>query len=471
MDLFDFARAPDPPQEPVRRIYTVSDLTELVRARLESDFGDVWIEGEVSNLRSPGSGHCYLTLKDDRCQIRAVVFKSVARFVKFALKDGQHLVCRGHLTVYEPRGEYQIVIDYLEPRGAGALQVAFEQLKERLAHEGLFEASRKRPLPFLPGRIGIVTSPTGAVIRDILHVLDRRFATIPVVILPVPVQGNGAAVRIADALDEMNALPATHRPDVVIVARGGGSLEDLWAFNEEVVARAIARSAIPVVSAVGHETDYTIADFVADLRAPTPSAAAELVVPRRDQLLASVQTAQRRLEAALRNVLGDRRARVVTEWRALQTPARRIEHALLRIDELAARLRDGMTRLLTQHRAQRRYLAQAVAAAGPQRRLQTARLAYDRAIERLAAATLASLVASRNRIGTAMARLDALSPLAILSRGYSLTRLLPSMRIVRSAAEVAPGNDLLITLGRGHLTARTLTANDPSVEPGNPPTS
>jgi len=470
MDLFDFTRAPDPPQEPVRRIYTVSDLTELVRARLEADFGDVWIEGEVSNLRSPGSGHCYLTLKDDRCQIRAVVFKSVARFLKFALKDGQHLVCRGHLTVYEPRGEYQIVIDYLEPKGAGALQLAFEQLKERLAREGLFDASRKRPLPFLPGRIGIITSPTGAVIRDILHVLDRRFSTIPVLIVPVPVQGPAAAPQIAAALDEVNALSPSHRPDVVIVARGGGSLEDLWAFNEEVVARAIARSAIPVVSAVGHETDYTIADFIADLRAPTPSAAAELVVPRRDQLLASVQTAHRRLEATVRNVLGGRRARVVTEWRALQTPARRIEHALLRIDELAARLRDGMARLLTQHRAQRRYLAQAVAAASPQRRLQTARLAYDRAIERLAAAVVTSLAARRNRIGTATARLDALSPLAILGRGYSLTRVLPSMRIIRSASEVAPGNDLLITLARGELTARTLSVSEQTLDPDSPPT-
>jgi exodeoxyribonuclease VII large subunit len=470
MDLFDFTRAPDPPQEPVRRIYAVSDLTELVRARLEADFGDVWVEGEVSNLRSPGSGHCYLTLKDDRCQIRAVVFKSVAHFLKFALKDGQHLVCRGHLTVYEPRGEYQVVIDYLEPKGAGALQLAFEQLKERLAREGLFDASRKRPLPFLPGRIGIITSPTGAVIRDILHVLDRRFSTIPVLILPVPVQGTAAAPQIAVALDEVNALSPNHRPDVVIVARGGGSLEDLWAFNEEVVARAIARSAIPVVSAVGHETDYTIADFVADLRAPTPSAAAELAVPRRDQLLASVQTAHRRLEAAVRNVLGDRRARVVTEWRALQTPARRIEHALLRIDELAARLRDGMARLLTQHRAQRRYLAQAVAAASPQRRLQTARLAYDRAIERLAAAVVTSLAARRNRIGTATARLDALSPLAILGRGYSLTRVLPSMRIIRSASEVAPGNDLLITLARGELTARTLSVSEHTLDPDAPPT-
>ncbi|MBI3606700.1 MAG: exodeoxyribonuclease VII large subunit, partial [Nitrospirae bacterium] len=305
--------------------------------------------------------------------------------------------------------------------------------------------------------------------RDLLHVLNRRFPTIPVLILPVPVQGPAAAPRIAAALDEVNALSARHRPDVVIVARGGGSLEDLWAFNEEVVARAIARSAIPVVSAVGHETDYTIADFVADLRAPTPSAAAELVVPRRDQLLAAARTAQQRLETVTRTFLGERRARVVTEWRALHTPARRIENALLRIDELSARLRDAMARLLTQHRAQRRYLAQAVTAASPHRRLQTARLAYGRAIERLAAAISATLAACRSRIGTEIARLDALSPLAILGRGYSLTRVLPSMRIVRSASEVAPGDEVRVTLGQGELTASVLTIQTrPDRERGDP---
>src|SRR3990172_9506342 len=338
------------------QILTVTELTLLIKREVEDSFSDVWVEGEISNLKIPSSGHIYLTLKDQASQLKAVIFRSLGRNLKFQPKDGQQVLCRGHLTVYEPRGEYQLVIDYLEPKGIGALQLAFEQLKGRLQAEGLFDASRKRPPPLLPDRIGIIPSPTGAVIRDILHGLDRRFSTIPVLIFPVPVQGPAAAPQIAAALDEVNALSPRHRPDVVIVARGGGSLEDLWAFNEEVVARAIARSAIPVVSAVGHETDYTIADFVADLRAPTPSAAAELVVPRRDQLLASVQTALRRLDAVLRNVLGDHRARVVTEWRALQTPARQIEHALLRIDELAARLRDGMARPLTPHRAQRRYL-------------------------------------------------------------------------------------------------------------------
>jgi exodeoxyribonuclease VII large subunit len=460
MDLFEFSTRADHADEPPRRIYTVSDLTALVRRRLEGDFGDIWIEGEVSNLRNPGSGHCYLTLKDEQSQLRAVVFRSVARMLKFAFKDGLHVVCRGHLTVYEPRGEYQLVVDYVEPKGAGALQLAFEQLKERLSREGLFDAARKRPIPFLPTRIGIITSPAGAVIRDILHVLNRRFSTIPVLILPVAVQGPGAAGQIADALDEVNALPAGLRPDVLVLARGGGSLEDLWAFNEEIVARAIAASAIPVVSAVGHETDYTIADFAADVRAPTPSAAAELIAPRRDQLIAAVATASERLAAAACGDLAERRTRVLAEVRALRSPARLVEGSLLRVDDLFARLRDGMTRLLDRQREQRRFLARAVLAAHPVRRLDTARLIHRRATERLTLRMRAMLTDAKSRVSALAARLDALSPLAILARGYSVTRQLPSKRLVRSASEVAPGDHLLITLAQGEVTAETLAVRD-----------
>jgi exodeoxyribonuclease VII large subunit len=462
MNLFDYAASPE---EPSRQIYTVSDLTALVRRRLEGDFGDLWVEGEVSNLRNPGSGHCYLTLKDEQSQLRAVVFRSVARMLKFALKDGLHLVCRGHLTVYEPRGEYQLVVDYVEPKGAGALQLAFEQLKERLAREGLFDAARKRPFPFLPTRIGIITSPAGAVIRDMLHVLNRRFPTVPVLILPVPVQGTGAAGKIADAIDQANTLTVRLRPDVLVVARGGGSLEDLWAFNEEIVARAIAASAIPVVSAVGHETDYTIADFVADLRAPTPSAAAELIVPRRDHLTAAVTTARERLVAAVRDDLTNRRTRVLAELRALRSPARLVERSLLRVDDLFSRLRDGVTRLIHRQREQRRFLARAVLAAHPLRRLDTARLVHRRATERLTARIRVMLADANSRTGALASRLDALSPLAILGRGYSLTRVLPSKRLVRSASDVAPGDHLLITLGHGEITAEARDVRDDSAPP------
>jgi exodeoxyribonuclease VII large subunit len=448
------------PEEPSRRIYTVSDLTALVRRRLEGDFGDVWVEGEISNLRNPGSGHCYLTLKDEQSQIRAVVFRSVARVLKFALKDGLHVVCRGHLTVYEPRGEYQLVVDYVEPKGAGALQLAFEQLKERLGRDGVFDAARKRSLPFLPSRIGVITSPAGAVIRDILHILDRRFPTIPVLILPVPVQGDGAAARIADAITEANALPERLKPDVLIIARGGGSLEDLWAFNEEIVARAIAASAIPVVSAVGHETDYTIADFAADLRAPTPSAAAELVVPLRDHLWDSFVTVGERLAAAARSGIDDRRTRVLAETRTLRSPARLVEGALLRLDDLSVRLRHGVTRLIARRREQRRFLARAVLAAHPLRRLDTARLAHRRATERLSERMRALLADVKNRTGSLGARLDALSPLAILGRGYSVTRLLPSKRLVRSSSDVTAGDRLLVTLGRGEVVAEARDVRD-----------
>jgi exodeoxyribonuclease VII large subunit len=467
MDLFEVSSQSDAPTPPSRQILTVSDLTGLVRRRLEGDFGDVWVEGEISNLRNPGSGHYYLTLKDAQSQLRTVVFRSVARVVKFALKDGLSVICRGHITVYEPRGEYQLVVDYVEPKGAGALQLAFEQLKERLAGEGLFDAARKRAIPFLPARIGVITSPSGAVIRDILHVLKRRFPAIPVLLLPVPVQGPGAAGRIADAIDEANSLADRLRPDVLIVARGGGSLEDLWAFNEEIVARAIAASAIPVVSAVGHETDYTIADFVADLRAPTPSAAAELVAPRRDQLLAATETASERLADAARAALADRRARVSAELRALRTPERLIESALLRVDDLSSRLRESMTRLLTGRRDQRRYLSRAVMAAHPSRRIDAARLAHRRTTERLAERIRAILAEARHRANGLAARADTLSPLAILGRGYSLTRLLPSRRIVRTAADVAPGDRLLITLGRGEITAETREIHD-DAEPQRP---
>ncbi|MEO5656319.1 MAG: exodeoxyribonuclease VII large subunit [Nitrospiria bacterium] len=461
MDLFDYAeRQPPPAEEPVRRVQSVSELTAKIRNRLEGEFGDVWIEGEVSNLRNHGSGHIYLTLKDDQSQIRAVVFRSTARVLKFTPKDGQCLICRGHVTVYEPRGEYQLVLDYLEPKGAGALQLAYEQLKERLAREGLFDAARKKPLPFLPSQIAVITSPSGAVIRDFLHVVNRRFPMIPVLILPVSVQGSAAIGQIAAALDEANAL--SDPPDVIVLARGGGSIEDLWAFNEERVARAIARSAIPVVSAVGHETDYTIADFVADVRAPTPSAAAELIVPRRDHLLAMVSQARRRLDGNLRHLLAERRARVLAEGRALQGPARRVETALLRIDELMTRLREAMDRLLARRREQRRFLLRAVAANNPRRKLEIARLDHRRCAARLEEKLSASLAGRRHELGTVLARLNGLSPLAVLARGYSVTRLLPSGRIVRLASQVAAGDELRIMLEQGELTAEvTETRDDP----------
>lgn len=282
MELFDSE------SEPLgeKKVFSVTEITRMIRYSLEADFSGIWVKGEISNLRIPSSGHIYLTLKDESSQLKGVMFKFQNRNLKFQLEDGLRVIVFGNISVYEPRGEYQLIIEHIEPKGIGALQLAYEQLKERLYKEGLFDKKHKKPLSVLPRKIGIITSPTGAAIRDILMIMERRFANIHMLIYPVRVQGEGSAQEIALAIEEMNSIKAA---DVLILARGGGSIEDLWSFNEEIVARAIFRSRIPVISAVGHEIDYTISDFVADLRAPTPSAAAEMVVQSKEELLKRVK--------------------------------------------------------------------------------------------------------------------------------------------------------------------------------------
>lgn len=388
---------------PERRILTVSDLTGLIKSALEESFYDIWMEGEISNLRIPTSGHVYLTLKDKASQIRAVIFKSSARNIKFELKDGMHIICHGKITVYDVRGEYQIVIDTVEPQGIGALQLAFEQLKEKLFKEGLFDAKRKRPIPLLPGKIGIITSPTGAAIRDMLNIINRRFANVHIIINPVPVQGEGAGIEIARAIEEMNGFEDI---DVVIVGRGGGSLEDLWAFNEEVVARAIYNSRIPVISAVGHEIDFTISDFVADLRAPTPSAAAELVVKNKQDLMESLSHIFSRLKNGIKTLFDAKRSVLREEIRAMKDPATRINEYIQRIDDLSIRLSGGIGRYLDGLKKQ------AEAAAG---------------------------------------KLNALSPLATLSRGYSIAMKLPEMQIIKDAKDIQKGDEVNIRLHKGEI--------------------
>src|SRR2546425_209278 len=289
--------SPQSPNPLTRRVFTVTELTVRVRDLLEQEFSEIWVEGELSNCRVWNTGHLYFTLKDGASQIRSVIFRSALRYLKFKPADGLRVVARGRVSVYEPKGEYQLVCEHLEPHGLGALQLAFDQLKKRLQDEGLFDAARKRPLPALPRKIGIVTSHDGAAIRDIIKVLDRRYANAHIVIRPARVQGDGAAVEIGQGIRAIGRVAAV---DVVIVGRGGGSIEDLWAFNEEIVARAIARCPVPVISAVGHETDVTIADFVADLRAPTPSAAAEMVVARHDEFCGRIDRLHDRLLAAVR---------------------------------------------------------------------------------------------------------------------------------------------------------------------------
>ena len=436
---------------PATQIFSVSALTRLIKQQLEARFADIWVEGEISNLRLPASGHLYFTLKDENAQLRSVLFRASGRSLKFIPKDGQQVLCRGRVTVYEPRGDYQLVADYLEPRGIGALQLAFEQLKDRLQKEGLFDPSRKKPLPVLPRRIGIVTSPTGAAIRDILKVLRRRFANLHVIINPVPVQGEEAAPAIAAAIDELNAMGGF---DVLIVGRGGGSLEDLWAFNEEAVARAIARSGIPVISAVGHEVDYTIADFVADLRAPTPSAAAEMVVRTKREFQEQIESARSRLGRVIRHRLEIARSRLDAHRRVLRDPRRVIEAYFLHVDELDGRMRQGLFNTL-RHQTQRlRHVRESLRHRSPLERLHRLATQAQEVTKRVGLQMGFYLRQKRNRLESLTATLDHLSPLAILSRGYSITRKLPEMTLLKEARSVHPGSQVHVRLHQGSLRCR-----------------
>jgi exodeoxyribonuclease VII large subunit len=446
--LFDF--------QPQRKIFSVSELSREIRNRLERDFPDLWVTGEISNLRPAPSGHYYFTLKDADAQLRAVCFRSQARFLKFKPEDGLSVIARGRLTVYETRGEYQLVVEFLEPAGLGALQLAFEQLKARLAAEGLFDSTRKKPLPLLPRTIGIVTSPAGAVIRDMLRVLRRRYSNMNVLLYPVRVQGEGAAREIAQAVEWFNRPPAlgAAAADVIIVARGGGSLEDLWAFNEEAAARAIGASKIPVVSAVGHETDFTIADFVADLRAPTPSAAAELVVHRKEDFVAELGNREHRLRQVIRLRLSEVREQLtkLALHRVFETVLARLAVRAQRVDEAVAHLdRSIRARLSTArheclrvsagiHRYDFRQLL------GLRRGELLERVTgFETGFERL-------MTERRNRLAHAEAILHERSPLAILNRGYSITRDAEG-KVVRDAAKVPLGSEIAVRLARGELGA------------------
>ncbi|MEK7829118.1 MAG: exodeoxyribonuclease VII large subunit, partial [Deltaproteobacteria bacterium] len=388
---------------PSRQILTVSELTHEIKTLLEANLYYVWVEGEVSNLRSPISGHIYLTLKDDGAQIKAVIFKGQARFMKFKPADGLHVICRGMVNVYKERGEYQLILDYIEPKGVGALQLALEQLKGKLAREGFFEAMRKRPLPPFPKKIGIVTSPTGAAVRDILKVFERRFADIGVLIYPVRVQGIESAREVSEGIKELNRIPGI---DVIIIARGGGSQEDLWAFNEEIVARAIFNSKIPVVSAVGHEIDFTIADMAADLRASTPSAAAEMVIRSKEELKERLTAVLFQLRSGLRNIIADKRIFLHRLERGIVDPSRRLKEIRLRLGDMTDRLALSMSHSLEMIKKDCRHIAE---------------------------------------------RLNILSPLNILGRGYSITRNIPSMAVLLDSKDVEAGDDVNIILSKGEI--------------------
>jgi exodeoxyribonuclease VII large subunit len=437
-------------------VLTVSQLTRRIRGLLEEEFPIVLVEGELSNVRGAASGHWYFNLKDAGAQVRCVLFRSAAVSLRFTLEDGLAVVVRGRISVYEQRGEYQIQVLLVEPQGTGALQLAFEQLKRKLEAEGLFDPARKRPLPYLPRRIGVVTSPHGAAIRDILHVLERRFPGLPVLIAPATVQGPQAAGEIAAAIAALNARAEAQRIDLLIVGRGGGSVEDLWAFNEEPVARAIFESRVPVISAVGHETDFTIADFVADVRAPTPSAAAEIAVPNRLDLLAGVEGRRADLFGGLRRALELRAER----WQALRarltSPGALIRQHAQRLDDLWERVRAaGRGRA---ERAAERLLAarEKLLVLRPDRFHALQRQRVGESAARLAPALRRHLGALRERLEAQVGLLDSLSPLAVLRRGYGAVRHADG-RPLRSVAEVQASAGIGVRLADGALEAEVRT--------------
>lgn len=431
-----------------QQILSVSQLTAMLRERLEQAFPQVWVEGEVSNLRAPGSGHLYMTLKDNLSQIRAVLFRASAQRLRFAVREGLCVIVRGRLSVYEQRGEYQLVLDYVEPKGIGALQIAFEQLKQKLALEGLFDSARKRPLPLLPSRVGLVTSATGAAIRDMLSVIRRRCPVAGILIYPVPVQGDGAAEQIAEAV---RSLSKSGDVDVIIVGRGGGSWEDLWCFNEEPVVRAIASSAVPVVSAVGHETDYTLADFAADLRAATPSAAAEAVVPVLRDVLRTIQALWDRQERGMRGRLAFVQRQVTGHSGAMPMFLLRMQRQGQRLDDTIDRIRGGWKDVLAGLRRRVQQREHDVLIASPRMRIASALVVMPQLLKRTAEG-MARVVASRRQsVHAVMATLDTLSPLAILRRGYSIVQSVPDGRVIRRATGVREDDDVSVTLAEGRL--------------------
>jgi exodeoxyribonuclease VII large subunit len=441
-------------------VFSVSDLAVLIKETLETELGIVWVAGEISNLRIPSSGHCYFTLKDERSQVSTVMFRPYVSALPFRPEDGMEVIVQGRVSFYTARGDLQLYVERMEPRGVGALQLALEQLKKKLAAEGLFSPERKRALPFLPRRVGVVTALTGAAIRDILTILFRRFPNLHVVIRPTRVQGMGAAEEVAAGIHDLNIHGQV---EVIIVGRGGGSREDLSAFNEEVVARAVASSAVPVISAVGHEVDLTIADLVADRRVPTPTAAAEIVVPRKTDLVQQVEGYERALHGAMRSHMAEARVRTEGLGRRLRDPRRRVDELRGRLSELwlrAARQMQGsvLTAVRENEVWSERLFLQSPALQAKALRGQVAAVASQ-----LEATFRRLEERARGRVQELAGRLDSLSPLAVLSRGYSIVRKLPGEEIVTSAAVLTLGDRLRLIFAKGEATAIVTHISSPLV--------
>lgn len=472
-DLFATRLSPSSP-----RIWSVGELTSDLKRLVEGEFDPVWVVGEVSNLRRQRSGHLYFSLKDDRASMPAVCFRTQARRLEFDLRDGLEVLAQGRLSVYEPHGKYQLIVDRLEPRGLGALQAAFQQLKDKLEKEGLFEATRKRPIPLLPRKVGVVTSPTGAALHDFLRVLHRRHPRLEVLIAPARVQGESAAREVAR---QVKRLDARGDCDVIVVTRGGGSLEDLWAFNEEVLARAMAACHTPLVTGIGHEIDHTIADFVADYRAPTPSAAAEKVAPELSMLEESLRHHTQRLRAAVRRRIDTERHRLHASWARVEDPRRLLAHHRLRLEGLRERVESALDDGLRARAGALRQQARRLDALHPRRTLRedekilrslrerlvrrapTARLAQERArlveLDTLLREAVRTGLAGCRQLHRGLGhRLDGLSPLRALDRGYGLVRA--KGRVVRRASDVQPGEGIQIDVATGRIEAEVTRSDD-----------
>jgi len=431
-----------------QHIYTVSQLNSNIKLLLEEKFPFVWISGEISNCKMPGSGHLYFTLKDENSQISCVIFRGQNQNLKFDLEDGLNITGLGRISLYEPRGTYQIIFEYLEPKGIGALQIAFEQLKDRLASEGLFDDKYKKPLPFLPKKISLITSPTGAVVHDILKIISRRFPNLLIEIVPVKVQGENAEKEIVQAFKLLNTRNDT---DVIVLARGGGSLEDLNAFNSESVARAVFSAKIPVVSAIGHETDFTISDFVADLRAPTPSAAAELVVPNKDELKQRHEDIFSRLKSNIWQYIEKHLYILAQVSRSLVDPKRKVQDLILKTDDFTTRLTKMFLNRINQKRYQFKLWKDLLYINNPLGYIANLNEKLTNISDKLSTLNNIYLNNKRSLLRENTGRLYALNPTAILKRGYSITRTIPQADVVKTAHSVSIGQNLEVMLAKGSL--------------------
>jgi exodeoxyribonuclease VII large subunit len=430
------------------KIYTVSTLSEEIKNLLEAKFDFVWVEGEISNFRAPTSGHFYMVLKDEKAQIKAVMFRPQTRYLKFMPQDGMKVIVQGRVAIYEPRGEYQVILDYMEPLGVGALALAFEQLKKKLAAQGIFDQSIKKPLPYLPQRVAVITSPTGAAIRDFLKIIRRRFANLEIIVVPVKVQGEGAAAEMVEALELVNRELDV---DVIVLTRGGGSLEDLWAFNQEELALAIRASRVPVVSAVGHEIDVTISDLAADLRAPTPSGAAELLVAEKETLKQQIMQLQARLQTGLKTNLASLQEKLRFLSKGLRDPRKRLADAWLRLDEMESRLSRMMAFMIMDRKRSLAAGERALILHSPVKIITGLKQNIEFQNRSMAMMVTRKLKDCRMGMSMLQEKLKDMSPLSVLRRGYSIARKLPEKQLLRSSSKVNKGDRVSVMLAEGEL--------------------